>query len=322
MSTTGFASNEWALILGGSSGFGLATAHKLAANGLNLCIVHRDRRGAMRRIEPEFERIRDQGVALVTFNKDALSEDVRGEILDTLGEQLNGKGKGNGEGKIRVLLHSIAFGNLKLIGPEAPANDGARTQLAEALGIDEATLLEAADRLFGEGCDGVQGLTSAPTYSADLFLEEEDMARTIHAMGTSMLSWTQELLQRKLFAADSRVIGLTSEGNAVAWKGYAAVAAAKVALESVSRSIAVELAGFGIRSNIVQAGVTDTNALRVIPGNAHLKAQARIRNPFGRLTTPEDVANAIYLLCLPEAAWINGEIIRVDGGERVSGASR
>ncbi|MGB5513915.1 MAG: SDR family oxidoreductase, partial [Thermoanaerobaculia bacterium] len=39
-------------------------------------------------------------------------------------------------------------------------------------------------------------------------------------------------------------------------------------------------------------------------------------------TTPQDVANAIYLLCLPEASWINGEILRVDGGERISGASR
>jgi NAD(P)-dependent dehydrogenase (short-subunit alcohol dehydrogenase family) len=115
---------------------------------------------------------------------------------------------------------------------------------------------------------------------------------------------------------------MTSEGNEVAWKGYAAVAAAKVALESVSRSIAVEMAHFGIRSNIVQAGVTDTPALRLIPGNDHLKAQARTRNPFGRLTTPEDVANVIYLLSLPEAAWINGAIIRVDGGEHISGLSR
>ncbi|MGB5525975.1 MAG: SDR family oxidoreductase, partial [Gemmatimonadota bacterium] len=159
-------------------------------------------------------------------------------------------------------------------------------------------------------------------YSADLFLEEEDMARTVHAMGTSLLGWTQEILERGLFASDARVLGLTSEGNEVAWKGYAAVAAAKVALESVSRSIAVEMAHFGLRSNIVQAGVTDTPALRLIPGNDHLKAQARTRNPFGRLTTPEDVANVIYLLSLPEAAWINGAIIRVDGGEHISGLSR
>ena len=47
----------------------------------------------------------------------------------------------------------------------------------------------------------------------------------------------------------------------------------------------------------------------MIPGSGHLKAQAVTRNPFGRLTTPEDVANVIYLLSQPEAAWINGEII-------------
>ena len=311
-----FPPDEWALILGGSSGFGLASAHKLAEHGLNVCVVHRDRRGAMSRIEPEFDRIRDRGVSLVTFNKDALNAEVRSEILDGLAEALGV------EGRVRVVLHSIAFGNLKLIGPEAPVNDTARQRLAEELGIEAAALGEAADRLFAEGCDGVQGLTTPPEYSAVSFLDEEDMARTIHSMGTSLLGWTQALWERALFASDARVLGLTSEGNVVAWKGYAGVAAAKVALESVSRSIAVEMAQFGIRSNIVQAGVTDTPALRIIPGSDHLKAQARMRNPFGRLTTPEDVADAIYLLALPESAWINGAIIRVDGGERISGASR
>ena len=311
-----FHPDEWALILGGSSGFGLATAHKLSAHGLNLCVVHRDRRGAMSRIEPEFDRIRERGVSLVTFNKDALNAEVRSEILDGFARALGG------DGRVRVVLHSIAFGNLKLIGPEAPRNDTARERLAKELGIDAAALGEAADQLFAEGCDGVQGLTTPPVYSAVSYLEEEDMALTIHAMGTSLLGWTQALRKRGLFAPDARVLGLTSEGNSVAWKGYAGVAAAKVALESVSRSIAVEMAPFGIRSNIVQAGVTDTPALRMIPGSDHLKAQARIRNPFGRLTTPEDVADVIYLLSLPESAWINGAIIRVDGGERISGASR
>jgi enoyl-[acyl-carrier protein] reductase I len=47
-----------------------------------------------------------------------------------------------------------------------------------------------------------------------------------------------------------------------------------------------------------------------------------MRNPFRRLTTPRDVANMIYLLCLDEAAWINGTVIRVDGGEHISGVSQ
>ena len=271
----------------------------------------------MSRIEPEFEKIRARGVSLLTFNQDALDAENRTGVLDGLAERLAADG-----GRVRLLLHSIAFGNLKLIGPEAPANDRARETLARGLDIDPARLAEVVDQQFAEGLDGVQGITSPPTYAQDLFLEDEDMVRTIYAMGTSLLTWTQDVLARGLFAADARVLGMTSEGNEVAWKGYAAVAAAKVALESVSRSIAVEMAHFGIRSNIVQAGVTDTPALRLIPGNDHLKAQARSRNPFGRLTTPEDVANVIYLLSLPESAWINGAIIRVDGGEHISGLTR
>lgn len=316
MTTHSFDDNQWGLILGGSSGFGLATAHKLARHGLNLCIVHRDRRGAMGRIEPEFERIRAAGVSLVTFNADALDPENRAEILDGL-EEAVGAG-----GQVRVLLHSIAFGNLKLIAPEADGDGSAARRLAEALELDADTVREAANTLFREGVDGLQGLAGGPEYPEGRFIEEGDMARTIHAMGTSLLAWTQDVLDRGLFGADARVLGLTSEGNEVAWKGYAAVSAAKAALEAVSRAIAVEMAHFGIRSNIVQAGVTDTAALRAIPGSDHLKAQARARNPRGRLTRPEDVADVVYLLSLPEAAWINGAIIRADGGERISGALR
>ena len=316
MSSKAFSSDEWAIILGGSSGFGLAAAQKLACHGLNICLVHRDRRGAMSRIEPEFDKIRSEGVSLLNFNKDALDSDVRDEILDELGKTLEDNGT------VRVVLHSIAFGNLKLIAQERVPTGDSRKRLADELGVEDSKLARVVDRLFAEGCDGLQGLTTPPEYSSESFLDEEDMARTIESMGTNLLAWTQAVAERKLFSDDARVLGLTSEGNRIAWKGYAAVGAAKVALESVSRSIAVEMASLGIRSNIIQAGVTDTPALRMIPGNDHLKAQARIRNPFKRLTTPTDVANVVYLLALPESSWINGEIIRVDGGESISGASR
>lgn len=309
-----FPAGDWALILGGSSGFGLATAKKLARHGMNLCLVHRDRRGAMSRIEPEFEEIRATGVRLLAHNADALDPGVRGEILSGLADELATAGR------VRVLLHSVAFGNLKLVAPERAAKNGALDALAAELDLPGDRLAEAVERLFASGVDELGTLAAPPAYPASAYLEDEDFAQTIYSMGTSLLSWTQDVLRRGLFADDARVFGLTSEGNEVAWKGYAAVAAAKVALESVSRTMAVELAPYGIRSNVIQAGVTETPALRAIPGSAHLKAQARRRNPFRRLTTPADVANVIYLLSTEEAAWVNGEVIRVDGGEHVSGA--
>ncbi len=308
-----FAPGQWAVILGGSSGFGLATAKVLAAHGMNLCLVHRDRRSQLAQIEPEFEKLRGSGVAVQIHNTDALAAAKRGAVLDSLTDAM-------GEGQVRVLLHSIAFGNLKPLAPPPTrtARDATK-KFADALGLEGERVQGALDEWFATGAAAAHPLASPPRYSETDFLEEEDFARTIFNMGTSLLGWVQDLFERKLFADDARVFGLTSEGNQIAWRGYAAVAAAKVALESLARSIAVEYAPYGIRCNVIQAGVTETPALAAIPGSDHMKAQAKMRNPFHRLTTPIDVASAIYLLALDEAAWINGAVIRVDGGEHISG---
>ena len=310
-----FSRDQWAVILGGSSGFGLATAQRLAEQGASICIVHRDRRALLAKIEPEFEKIRASGAQLVTFNVDALSAEKREEVLDQLADAMGS------QGRVRVLLHSIAFGNLKLLIPEARRPQGAAGELAAKLGLEASAVQKAIDEVFGEGNAQTHGIASAPEYSSKHFLDEADFSRTIHAMGTSLLGWVQGIFSRKLFADDARVFGLTSEGNEVAWKGYAAVAAAKVSLESLARSIAVEFAPYGIRCNVIQAGITHTPAQDAIPGSEHMRAQALVRNPFGRLTTPRDVANVIALLSSDDAAWINGEVIRVDGGEHISGAS-
>ncbi|MGE5861801.1 MAG: SDR family oxidoreductase, partial [Ignavibacteria bacterium] len=110
----------------------------------------------------------------------------------------------------------------------------------------------------------------------------------------------------------------TSEGNRKAWKNYAAVSAAKAALEAITRNIALEFAPYGIRANCIQAGITDTNSFRMIPGSQELAEYSKIRNPYKRLTLPENIADAVYLLALDEASWINGSVIPVDGGEHLS----
>ncbi len=311
---TKFHRDQWALILGGSSGFGLATAKKLAQEGLSVCVIHRDRKGAMERIENEFAVIRQAGTGFMALNLDALSPEGIQTTIENLTRTLGTTGR------IRVLMHSIAFGNLKpLVRVPSSTKDEAEeaiSQLALALDCPPKQVHNALEALRASGSDHFTALL--PPVYGETFIEDEDMTRTVYSMGTSLLTWVQKLHTAGLFAADARVFGMTSEGNEVAWRGYAAVSAAKVAMEAVSRSIAVEFALYGLRSNIIQAGVTDTPALAVIPGSEAMKATARLRNPFRRLTVPEDVANVIALLSTDEAAWINGTLIRVDGGERIS----
>ena len=308
-----FDSDLWAVIIGGSSGFGLATAKKLARHGMNLCIVHRDRRGAMKRITPAFESLKIAGTKVLTFNLDGLSEEGRTRVLETLAEKV-----GN-TGKVKMLLHAVAFGNLKLLVPQKndEAAAVARQKISKEANLSQGQIDNIIKEGFEQGEDLYYTLMDPPQYAKGQFLGKDDFLRTVQAMGSNIVEWVQDLHKRKLFAQDARVLSLTSEGNSVAWKGYAAVAAAKAVLESVSRAMAREFAPYGIRSNVIQAGVCDTPALAAIPGHERIRALASLRNPFGRLTTPGDVADVIFLLCLDEAAWINGALICADGGERI-----
>ena len=114
-----------------------------------------------------------------------------------------------------------------------------------------------------------------------------------------------------------RIFAMTSSGSSHALHHYGPVSAAKAALESHTRQLAVELAPRAITANAIRAGVTATPAAQKIPGYDALEDGARRRNPSGRLTTPEDVARAIVVLSHPDTAWMTGNVIGVDGGEDV-----
>ena len=122
-------------------------------------------------------------------------------------------------------------------------------------------------------------------------------------------------LVQHLAVADDR----SSLGASRAMPDYGFIGASKAALESLVRTLAQELGPRHIRVNAVSAGVVDTDALRYFPNRQELLANFAQRTPAGPVLTPQDVAGAVYLLCLPEAAMITGHTLVVDGGFCISG---
>jgi enoyl-[acyl-carrier protein] reductase III len=119
--------------------------------------------------------------------------------------------------------------------------------------------------------------------------------------------------------AGASIIAMSSLGAARAMPDYGFIGASKAALESLVRTLAQELGPRQIRVNAVSAGVVDTDALRYFPNREELLENLARRTPAGPVLTPQDVAGAVYLLCLPEAAMITGHTLVVDGGFCISG---
>jgi NAD(P)-dependent dehydrogenase (short-subunit alcohol dehydrogenase family) len=150
-------------------------------------------------------------------------------------------------------------------------------------------------------------------------ITDAQMNMTADVMAHSLVYWVQGLMTREMLGEGSKIFAMTSSGGHRVWPAYGPVSAAKAALESHIRQIALELAPQGITANSLQAGVTDTPALRGIPGHEELIKNAIRSNPSGRLTTPEDVAQAIVAMSHPYTQWMTGTVIRVDGGEDIAG---
>lgn len=262
-----FKPNEWALILGASSGFGGATAVELAKNGMNIFGVHLDRQATMPNVQNLIKEIKHTGVKTVFYNINAADKIKQDETLDDIQEQF----AVSSSDTIKVLLHSLAFGTLKQFIAKKPED----------------------------------AITPA------------QMEMTVNVMAHSLVYWVQGLISRNLMTRGGRIFGMTSSGGHSAMPYYGAVSAAKASLEAHIRQLAMELGTMGITSNAIMAGVTDTPALRKIPGNIGMLEAARAKNPAGRLTTPEDVAKAITLLSTDEAYWISGNVFGVDGGEDI-----
>jgi len=270
MSVPPIGLSGWALILGASSGFGEATSLALARAGLNIFGVHLDRKATLPNVERIVREVRALDRNAHFFNVNAADPERRIEVLDQIERTLEARGE---RGRLRVLLHSLAFGTLKpyVIEP-----------------VKEA-------------------------------VSQAQMDMTLDVMAHSLVYWCQEVVVRGLMGAGGRIFAMTSAGGARVLPYYGPVSAAKAALESHVRQLAMELAPRGITVNAIRGGVTVTPASTRIPGSEQLFQNAARRNPHGRLTTPEDVARAIVVLSHPDTYWLTGNVIGVDGGEDIVG---
>lgn len=148
-------------------------------------------------------------------------------------------------------------------------------------------------------------------------INKPQMDMTLDVMAHTLVYWSQDLLAAGLLAKGSKIFAMTSSGGERVFPFYGAVSASKAALESHIRQLALELAPQGISANSIRAGVTDTPALRKIPGHERLIEEATRKNPGGRLTRPDEVAEVIASLSLLETHWLTGNVIGVDGGENI-----
>jgi len=197
---------------------------------------------------------------------------------------------------------------------------GARAHLikADAGGPEGCATIVAAVRQTTDRLDQVVHCAVDAYASSALAADPERFSRAVTTNGTSLLFLVQAALP--LLRRGSTIVYLTSRGGRIVVPNYAAVGAGKALAESLMRYLAVELAPRGIRVNAVAPAIVETDAVRSLFGaDAHgLVASAASHNPSGRGVTDGDYTNLIRWLASPEAEFIQGQVIFVNGGANLS----
>jgi len=152
----------WALILGASSGFGAATSVALARAGLHVFGVHLDRKSTLPNVERVVEDIRANGREARFFNVNAADEEKRAEVATQMEQVLRARDE---MGQLRVMLHSLAFGTLKLFVTDPMKEAVSKAQMDMTLDVMAHSLIYWAQEMVGRGLMGRGGRIYAMTSS-------------------------------------------------------------------------------------------------------------------------------------------------------------
>ena len=232
-------------------------------------------------------------------------------------------------GASRGIGHAIALalakGGARVIGTATSAAGAA--QLSAALASHgyngHGAVLDAGD---GASIDtliaALEAAAESPTILVNnaaitrdmllLRMKQDDWDRVIATNLTAVFRLCKACVRRMMKERRGRIVNLTSVVGLTGNPGQANYAAAKAGLLGFTKSLAQELASRNITVNAVAPGFIDTDMTRALTEEQRSALLTRV--PLGRLGTPEDIAAAVLFLVSPQAAYITGETLHVNGG--------
>jgi 3-oxoacyl-[acyl-carrier protein] reductase len=198
---------------------------------------------------------------------------------------------------------------------------GETLQMVEAMGgsgrlcpfdvTDADASAAAVEALLADGA-GIEALVNNAGVNADslfVMMPREGWDRVLRTSLDGFYNTTKPVLERMIRQRRGTVVSIASVAGLVANRGQANYAAAKAGLIGASRTVAAEVARLGIRVNVVAPGLIDAGMIASAP-------VARIKDliPMARIGRPEEVARVVRFLCGPDASYITGQTIAVNGG--------
>lgn len=165
---------------------------------------------------------------------------------------------------------------------------------------------------------------AATAFRPLLETREHNVVRTFSITVSGFLRCVQEAVPL-MEAHGGAIVAVSGIDSVRVMPGHGTLGAAKAAMETLVRYLAVELAPHGILVNGVNPGYIETDSSRMYAGpeyETRIKAEWTAQTPVGRIGRPEDVAEVITFLCSSAASFVCGQVILVDGGLTLRGDAR
>lgn len=211
-----------------------------------------------------------------------------------------------------VVNYSRDAGPAQQVVREIESGGGRAIAVAADIGSASGlpSLFDAAEKAFG-GVDILVNNAGMMQLSPIAGVEEESFERQIAVNLGGVFRGMREGARR--LRDGGRIISFSSSVVGLYQPGYGVYAATKAAVEAMTHILAKELGSRGITVNAVAPGPVETELFMTGKSDELVQTIAGM-NPFKRLGQPDDIANVVSFLAGPDAAWVNGQIIRANGG--------